>query len=146
MPNKSKSEIQTAFIRVAEQLDNKLEIAREQLSQAGIEIQDHSNRSGFDWAGPYFTWEFWFERREQAQNASEIISKRGIVSYLQPWGEEERKLVVEWAVEVFQIAQSSRFKKSKKEDLPLEVGLKQDMASLIFDLITKAENELPVTV
>jgi hypothetical protein len=145
MADRSKSEIQTAFVRVAEQLDNNLEAARSKILQAGLEIQDHSNRSGFDWVGPYFLWEFWFEHREQSQNAAEIISKRAKISYLEPWKVEEPKITLEWTVEIFQLGQQSRVKKSKTENLSLECVLRKDMSLLVFDLISKAKAELTTT-
>lgn len=124
-------EIEASFRRVERLLDAMLGEAAAFLEQEGIDVQDATNRSGFDQGGfPSFVWAYDFNRRRPF--GCEIKQASVGLWYREPvYDDDTQSMEVTSVAQIFQIGKLSRVSESQKQIHPISDFLKMKIDEVI---------------
>jgi hypothetical protein len=125
-------------------LDELLSENMDQILKESLEVQDWSNRSGFDTSGYCrYSWEYEFRRRDQV--GSYIYSYKVRIEYSQEeHGNESGKMCAKWSSDKFLLGQESIIKKRKSEALDLQQLKTQGIYTVVMSNLQKSQKSLIV--
>ena len=122
-------------------LDTQLARIRDVYVQAGYEIIDQSNRTGFDKSGfPFYKWEHVIRRDDHARSG--VRRTQVTLFFLQPTDVATPRLDVRWWAEAFQVGSPSWFKRGGIIQPSLEQVTKRGIRGFVKKGLSKAESEL----
>lgn len=130
-------EVERSFRSHESELDSLLALAKADISSCAVE--DHSNRTGFD---AYYLW----EQRiiDDIAYRSEIYRVSIILSYLEPWEEdEEKRLEITTRSEVFQQGKMSRVDHRATEQRKMEEVSRVGLGGIIKEKLKEGREVIP---
>jgi hypothetical protein len=141
---RSQDEVSESFARAAAELDGALKRFLETPMAQSVEIDDRSNRSGFDMSGfgqPAWT----FVIRKQWERGSLIVKNEAMVSYREPIEVEKGpEVVAQWVAEAFpRGAGWSAFKDKGEVVVSLGHLAGDGLGSVLSLLLAEAEEKTP---